>query len=81
MKDQKNGEGRIVNINGQRVGVYKDESGNIYAVTEKCTYEGCDIYWVADRRIWKCPCCGSEYSIEGKVLKGPATENLMKIKI
>lgn len=81
LDDLKNGQGARVKYNKKTIAAYKDENGKIYAVSEKCTFEGCDLNWIAERKIWKCPCCGSEYSTEGKVLKGPATVDLEKITI
>lgn len=81
LKDLKPGEGNIVNYKGQQAAVYKDESGKIYIVSEKCTYEGCDLFWNGEEKVWQCPCCGSKYSIEGKVVHGPATMDLTKINV
>lgn len=73
------GEGKIVDYKGQKVAAYKDESGKIFLVSEKCTYEGCDLNWNSGEKVWQCPCCGSKFNIEGKVLQGPATEDLIRI--
>lgn len=48
-------------------------------IIPNCTYEGCKVNWNEKEKIWICPCCGSEFSTEGKVLKGPATIDLKKI--
>lgn len=39
-----------------------------------CTHKGCDVKPAG--AIMVCPCHGSEFSSEGKVLKGPAIEDL-----
>ena len=36
-----------------------------------CTHRGCGVLWTGT--VLKCPCHGSQFSIEGAVLKGPAT--------
>lgn len=46
------------------------------ALDDKCTHLGCKHRWNADRRLFECPCHGSEFDTEGTVLKGPATRNL-----
>ena len=89
--DLQNGEAKVIDFKGQKVAVYKqslrrqgrlkDENGKIYAVSANCTYEGCVVNWNPEGKNWVCPCCGSTYSIEGKVLKGPATKDLQKIQI
>lgn len=81
MDDLKNGEGKILTYKGQQVATYKDEAGKVFLVSEKCTYEGCDLNWNKKEKVWQCPCCGSKYSIEGKVLHGPSTEDLTKISL
>ncbi len=40
-----------------------------------CTHLGCVINQVENERL-VCPCHGSEYDLNGKVLKGPAYKNL-----
>lgn len=79
--DLKNGEGKIIDIKGQKVAAFKDENGKIFAVSANCTFEGCVVNWNSEQKIWICPCCGSQYSIEGKVLKGPATKDLAKVEL
>ncbi len=79
--DLKPGEGKVIDYQGQKVAVYKDEKDRIFAISGNCTYEGCIINWDPVQKIWVCPCCGSRYSLEGKVLKGPATVDLQKVKI
>lgn len=79
--DLKNGEGKIMDHNGQKVAAFKDDDGKIHAVSANCTYEGCVIIWNQAEKIWVCPCCGSKFNIEGKVLQGPATEDLKKVEV
>jgi len=54
-------------------------SGRGYkAMSAHCTHLGC----IVDRREGNnlvCPCHGSRYSLEGKVLKGPATRDLASL--
>ncbi|MEH2066934.1 MAG: ubiquinol-cytochrome c reductase iron-sulfur subunit [Nostoc sp.] len=52
------------------------KSPNLTAVNPTCTHAGCTVGWKADAKKFVCPCHGSEYSIDGKVQKGPATEPL-----
>jgi Rieske Fe-S protein len=77
--DLKPDEGKVVDYKGQKVGVYKNKEGKILAVLPNCTFEGCLINWNSKEKAWICPCCGSKYSIEGKVLQGPAKEDLKQV--
>jgi Rieske Fe-S protein len=78
--DLNNGEGKIIDYKNQKVGAYKDNNGQTFAVQPNCTYEGCMVDWESNEKIYICPCCGSRYSFDGKVIKGPATKELPKIK-
>lgn len=72
------GEGKIINHNGQKIGVYKDENGQTFTVSPYCTYDGCLVNWDKQQKIWICPCCGSRYNYDDKVISGPATKDLAK---
>lgn len=74
-----NGDGKIVMIDDEKVGVYKDEEGNIYAVKPICTHLGCELSWNNLNKTWDCPCHGSRFDYTGKILYGPSKKNLEKI--
>lgn len=44
-----------------------------------CTHKGCDVKPAG--AIMVCPCHGSEFSSEGKVLKGPAIDDLLAFPV
>ena len=70
------GSGGIIEINGEKVGIYKDESGKIYAVKPICTHLGCLLSWNDIDKTWDCPCHGSRFNFDGKNLYEPALKNL-----
>jgi len=70
------GEGRIIEVNKNLYGAYCDENYNLHLVSAKCTHVGCTIKWNNDEKSWDCPCHGSRFTYEGKVLNGPANVNL-----
>lgn len=74
------GEGKIVEYNGEKVGVYKDDDGNIFAVDVRCTHMGCQLDWNGDEKTWDCPCHGSRFSYKGELIDNPARHNLKPIK-
>lgn len=74
----KNGEGAIVNYHGKTAAVYRDENGDIHAVSPNCTHLGCRLSFNRELKSWDCPCHGSRFDIDGRVLDNPALKNLEK---
>jgi glycine/D-amino acid oxidase-like deaminating enzyme/nitrite reductase/ring-hydroxylating ferredoxin subunit len=70
------GEGKILEVDGQKVAVYREENGTCHAVSPVCTHVGCHVHWNNAERSWDCPCHGARYSPTGKVLNGPAVKDL-----
>jgi Rieske Fe-S protein len=79
-KDIEPGEGKIVNDNGIKVGIYKDKSGKEYKIIPKCMHLGYELSWNNLDTTWDCPCHGSRYTYEGKLIYGPSKKDLKKIK-
>ena len=73
----KNGEGKIVNLLEDKFGVYCDENGLLYIVSAECTHLQCTLAWNCDEFRWDCPCNGSRFTYEGKVINGPANFDLL----
>lgn len=78
-KDVKNGEGKIVNDNGIKIGIYKNENGKEYKIIPKCKHFGCELTWNALDKTWDCPCHGSRYTFDGKLIYGPSKKDLKRI--
>lgn len=74
----KNGEGDIVRYNGKTVAAYKDENGVVHAVSPNCTHLGCRLSFNSELKSWDCPCHGSRFDIDGRVIDNPALRNLEK---
>jgi glycine/D-amino acid oxidase-like deaminating enzyme/nitrite reductase/ring-hydroxylating ferredoxin subunit len=70
------GEARVVRSGLGKVGVYRDEAGGLHAVSLRCTHLGCLTKWNDAERSWDCPCHGSRFDPDGKVLVGPAVKPL-----
>jgi glycine/D-amino acid oxidase-like deaminating enzyme/nitrite reductase/ring-hydroxylating ferredoxin subunit len=71
-----NGEGKAVELNGKKAGAYRNDEGILYIVNTTCTHMGCELSWNSAERTWDCPCHGSRFSYEGKIIEGPATKEL-----
>lgn len=70
------GEGKVIELNGKRAGAYRDEDGILYIVNTTCPHMGCELNWNAAECSWDCPCHGSRFSYDGKIIEGPAVKQL-----
>lgn len=68
----------IVTHNGEKIGVYKNEAGNVYAVNTRCPHLGCCLEWNGDEKSWDCPCHGSRYDYKGNIINSPAQKETIK---
>ena len=62
----------------QRLALLRDGAG-FYALSLVCTHLGCTVT-VSSGRL-SCPCHGSEFDRQGRVLKGPADKPLLRLKV
>ncbi|WP_028059867.1 FAD-dependent oxidoreductase [Candidatus Solirubrobacter pratensis] len=70
------GEAREVRDGLGKTGVYRDEDGELHAVSLRCTHLGCLVRFNRAERSWDCPCHGSRFDVDGSVLEGPAVDPL-----
>jgi Rieske Fe-S protein len=70
------GEGALIRRGLSKVAVYKDAAGAVYERSAVCQHLGCLVNWNSLDKTWDCPCHGSRYDAYGKVIQGPANENL-----
>jgi len=77
----KPGHGAIVRHGLKKVAAYRDDKGEVHAYSAACTHLGCHLHWNSFERCWDCPCHGSQFSIDGAVLNGPAISPLEKVPI
>lgn|SRR5690625_253631 len=61
------------------IGIHKSGEDRYTAVLLRCTHRGCELN--PGGAIYTCPCHGSEFSMEGEVLEGPAEEHLQTYNI
>lgn len=47
-------------------------TGNLCGINAVCTYLGCVVPWNAAENKFICPCHGSQYNNQGRVVRGPA---------
>jgi Rieske Fe-S protein len=73
------GEGALLREGLKKVAVYRDESGAIHKCSPVCTHLGCIVQWNGVEKSWDCPCHGSRFDPMGKVVMGPAVDDLKPI--
>lgn len=72
------GEAAVTGTAPGQVAVYRDEAGELHKVSAVCTHLGCIVTWNNAETTWDCPCHGSRFDFEGKVIQGPAVKDLEK---
>lgn len=70
------GTGAVVRVDGRRCAVYRDEGGDLHALSARCTHLGCLVAFNEAETAWECPCHGSRFGVDGDVLQGPAVRPL-----
>lgn len=51
-------------------------ANQLLAVNPSCTHLGCTVDWKSQPREFVCPCHGSKFATDGKVVTGPADKPL-----
>lgn len=72
-------EGRIVEIDGKKIGIYRDENNKLYKIIPTCSHLGCELSWNNLSKTWDCPCHGSRFTYSGQSIESPSIENLKTI--
>ncbi|MFA4960492.1 MAG: FAD-dependent oxidoreductase [Candidatus Pacearchaeota archaeon] len=70
------GEGVVVEKNGEKVAAYKNENGDLTFLEPYCPHMGCILNWNSAEKSWDCPCHGSRFTPDGKMINGPAIKNM-----
>lgn len=75
------GEAKVVAYEGRKLALYKDDGGQLHALSSACTHIKCTVAWNASEKSWDCPCHGSRFSFDGIVLTAPARKDLEVINL
>jgi nitrite reductase/ring-hydroxylating ferredoxin subunit len=75
------GEGGIFASHEGKLAVCRGADGVLHACSAVCTHLGCDVAWNQAEQTWDCPCHGSRFSPEGRVINGPAVSDLRRVPI
>ncbi|RJF99093.1 FAD-dependent oxidoreductase [Noviherbaspirillum saxi] len=81
ISDVARGAGRIVEVAGDKLAVYRDDAHQLHVLSPVCTHMKCQVHFNQAERTWDCPCHGSRFSVEGTVIEGPALSGLKKVAL
>nr|WP_324616097.1 FAD-dependent oxidoreductase [Streptomyces sp. NRRL F-5727] len=73
------GGGTVVRAGGKPCAVHRDDDGGLHAVSAVCTHMGCVVAFNPAERTWECPCHGSRFGTDGRLLQGPALQPLERM--
>lgn len=63
----------------QPVLINRGAGGLFYVMMAECTHAGCSVNRLSGG-IMQCPCHGSQYTIDGSVVRGPAAQPLQRLE-
>ncbi|MFJ5774388.1 FAD-dependent oxidoreductase [Streptomyces sp. NPDC093094] len=75
------GDGAVLRVGGHRYAFHRDGGGLLHAVSARCTHLGCIVAFNRAEQAWECPCHGSRFAPDGRVLQGPAVRPLEKREV
>lgn len=75
----KEGEAKVVSYESESYALYKEINGTLHLLKSTCPHASCEVRWNSAELSWDCPCHGSRFNVNGKILTGPTTKNLQKI--
>jgi glycine/D-amino acid oxidase-like deaminating enzyme/nitrite reductase/ring-hydroxylating ferredoxin subunit len=70
------GQGGVYSKGLSKIALYRDENKCLHAYSGTCPHMGGVLQWNADEKSFDCPLHGSRFTKEGKVVNGPAMDDL-----
>nr|WP_228043898.1 Rieske (2Fe-2S) protein [Dolichospermum sp. LEGE 00246] len=61
--------------------VQNKDNNKLVAVSPLCLHRNCVVDWQEETQHFICPCHGSEFGTDGKVIKGPAKQGLKAFEV
>jgi Rieske Fe-S protein len=72
------GGSQVLMLKNTKVLLIRHSEDAIIALSPTCSHKKCDVRYVAKNKNIACKCHKSAFSVEGKVLSGPATKPLTR---
>ncbi len=70
------GSGAVIRKGARKLAVYRDRDGATHTCSAICPHLKCVVRWNATESSWDCPCHGSRFDAKGKLIIGPAIDDL-----
>jgi glycine/D-amino acid oxidase-like deaminating enzyme/nitrite reductase/ring-hydroxylating ferredoxin subunit len=70
------GHGAIIRRGLMKVAAYRAADGTLCELLATCPHLGCIVQWNQGAQSWDCPCHGSRFDPQGRVINGPANQGL-----
>ncbi|WP_026969657.1 FAD-dependent oxidoreductase [Algoriphagus terrigena] len=74
------GEAKVVKHEGEIFAVYKEVSGRLHVLKSTCPHAKCEVRWNGAEISWDCPCHGSRFNVNGRMLTGPSVSGLTRVE-
>ena len=68
----------MIREGNELLAIYRDAEGTQTRLSAVCPHMKCVVRWNDGERSWDCPCHGSRFDQEGKVIEGPAYTEMEK---
>jgi len=75
------GQAKVAKYEGESYAVYKEKGGKFHLLKSTCPHAKCEVRWNSAEISWDCPCHGSRFNVNGKMLTGPTVKNLQRIEL
>jgi glycine/D-amino acid oxidase-like deaminating enzyme/nitrite reductase/ring-hydroxylating ferredoxin subunit len=74
------GSGAILQRGLRKIACYRDGNGTVHEMSAVCPHLGCIVHWNGAEHSWDCPCHGSRFDKQGKMINGPANVDLSPVE-
>jgi glycine/D-amino acid oxidase-like deaminating enzyme/nitrite reductase/ring-hydroxylating ferredoxin subunit len=74
------GAGAVLRRGLHKMAVYRDDRGELHEFSAACQHLGCIVHWNHAENTWDCPCHGSRFASDGRVIGGPANTDLAPVR-
>ncbi len=81
LAELKTGQGAILSTGLKKLAVYRDKDDEVHAFQAVCPHLGGLLQWNEEEKSFDCPAHGSRFTAMGKVINGPALNDLKKLDI